>query len=267
MNLVQMRQKYEQGGYAQLSATARVCQDLILSKIAASLVKDNVAVKGGILMCSLSRNARRATQDIDLDFIRYSISDDSIRRFLQKLSEVDDVTVTVVGDIEELSQQDYKGKRTYIELSDGTNTFRTKLDLGVSTNLSDEQQECFFDVAHSDDGVYLLANPMEQIFAEKLTSLLKHGIRSTRFRDLYDMYYLGHRDDFDKGKFASYIDILVFGNPDMRESDMGTVLSRIERTVTNKDYLQRMKTSRRDWIGKSPEEVTNWLLQFLREFI
>ena len=140
MDLAQMRQAYEQDGYTQLNATARVCQNVVLAKVAASSLKKNVTVKGGILMCSLSGDARRATQDIDLDFIRYSISDEAIRLFVQKLSEADNsITVKVVGDIEELSQQDYKGKRAHIELSDGKSTFRTKLDLGVNSSLSPEQ--------------------------------------------------------------------------------------------------------------------------------
>jgi hypothetical protein len=40
----------------------------------------NATIKGGVVMRSLSKNARRAMQDIDLDFIRYSISDESIRQ-------------------------------------------------------------------------------------------------------------------------------------------------------------------------------------------
>ena len=36
----------------------------------------------------------------------------------------------------------------------------------------------------------LLINTKEQIFVEKLSSLLKHGIRTTRYKDVYDFYYL-----------------------------------------------------------------------------
>ena len=66
-------------------------------------------------MRSISGNARRATQDLDLDFIRYSISDDSIRRFVEKLDCIDGLTIKLVGDIIELNHQDYKGKRMDME--------------------------------------------------------------------------------------------------------------------------------------------------------
>ena len=35
-------------------------------------------------MRSISKDARRATQDMDIDFIRYSLGDDSIRQFIKK---------------------------------------------------------------------------------------------------------------------------------------------------------------------------------------
>lgn len=176
-------------GYSCLNATARVCQDVILSKLAASGMRDRVTVKGGVLMCALSGSGRRATQDIDLDFVRYPMTDASIRSFVSALSNLGDgVTVRIAGEIEELSQQDYKGRRVNLKVSDGRSTFDTKLDLGVHASAAMEQDELWFDVAHRQEGVCLLANSKEQVFAEKLKSLLRHGIRTapeTRFMERF----------------------------------------------------------------------------------
>ena len=195
MNLSELRARYErEEGYSRLNATARVCQDVILAKLASSGMRDWVTVKGGVLMCALSGSSRRATQDIDLDFVRYPMTDASIRSFVSALSSLDDgVAVRIAGEIEELSQQDYKGRRVNLKISDGRSTFDTKLDLGVHASAVMEQDELWFDVAYRQEGVCLLANSKEQVFVEKLKSLLRHGIRSTRYRDLYDMYYIGHR--------------------------------------------------------------------------
>ena len=67
----------------------------------------NVTIKGGVVMRSLTGNVRRATQDMDLDFIRYSLSESSIREFIEKLNCLDGITITIAGDIEELSQQEH----------------------------------------------------------------------------------------------------------------------------------------------------------------
>ena len=264
MDLNEMRARYErEEGYSRLNATARVCQDVILSKLAASSMRDRVTVKGGVLMCALSGSSRRATQDIDLDFVRYPMTDASIRSFVSALSNLGDgITVRIAGEIEELSQQDYRGRRVNLKISDGRSTLDTKLDLGVHASATMEQDELWFDVAHRQEGVCLLANSKEQVFAEKLKSLL-HGIRSTRFRDLYDMYYIGHRRDLDRERLARYIDEAIVEDRDMWDESIEDVVRRVERTLSNRRFLARMKSSHRDWIGRSAEEVARWLPGFL----
>lgn len=73
MNLRQMMERYYEEGLTRDLASARVCQDIVLKAIAASPLSRNVTVKGGIVMRSLTNNNRRATRDIDLDFIHYSM--------------------------------------------------------------------------------------------------------------------------------------------------------------------------------------------------
>lgn len=215
-------------------------------------------------MCALSGSSRRATQDIDLDFVRYPMTDASIRSFVFALSSLDDgVAVRIAGEIEELSQQDYKGRRVNLKISDGRSTFDTKLDLRVHASAVMEQDELWFDVAYRQEGVCLLANSKEQVFVEKLKSLLRHGIRSTRYRDLYDMYYIGHRGDLDRERLRRYINEEIVDNQDMWDENVEDVVRRVERTLSNRQFLARMKSSHRDWIGKSADEVTQWLPGFL----
>lgn len=65
-------------------------------------------------MHSKTGNVRRATQDLDIDFIRYSLADDSIDYFIQKLNCLEGIIINRKGKIEELKQQNYHGKRVYI---------------------------------------------------------------------------------------------------------------------------------------------------------
>ena len=48
-----------------------------------------------------SGEARRAMQNMDLDFIRYSLRDDSIRSFISRLNCLDGVAIQIAGEIEE----------------------------------------------------------------------------------------------------------------------------------------------------------------------
>lgn len=123
----------------------------------------------------LAKDSRRATQDIGFDFIDYSLSDEAIRAFLDKISS-EEFKLEITGDIEELRQQDYHGKRVLIQITDVEGTIiRTKMDIGVHKNFSLEQDEYCFDIAYLDDGPTLLINSKEQMFTEKLRSILKFG--------------------------------------------------------------------------------------------
>ena len=77
MNLQEEIEKIKKEGYNEANAEARLCQDIILKAISESSLRRNVTIKGGVVMRNLSGSVRRATQDIDLDFIKYSISDES----------------------------------------------------------------------------------------------------------------------------------------------------------------------------------------------
>lgn len=265
MDLREIRRSYERSGYNALNATARTCQDVVLDRIARSSMSRNVAIKGGVLMCAISGSKRRATQDIDLDFLSYPISDEGVKRFIEALSNVDDdIDIRIKGPIEELSQQDYKGKRVYAQISDGRSTFDTKLDLGVHAKLDLEQEERWFDIAQSDEGVSLLANSKEQMFAEKLKSFLLHGIRSTRYRDLHDMYYIGHMDSLDRPLLAQCIHSLIIDDEGMWDEDLDAVADRASHTLNSKLFLTRMKNSSRAWTTAKPADIAAWLPKFIR---
>jgi hypothetical protein len=257
--------QYRSEGYPGLLASSTACQDVLLSKIAASSLNQNVTIKGGVLMHSMSNSKRRATRDFDLDFIRYSLSEESIDQFLAILDSVDDgISIKRVGAIEDLAQQDYNGKRVNILIGDGTRTITTKLDIGVQADLDIEQRDFYFDISGQEESVCLLANSKEQIFGEKLTSLLKWGIATTRFKDIHDFYYLGHQSDFSKELLETYLTKWVYNSSiaklTMRnDSDIKDALSNI---LNDEIFRRNFATSRDKWLDINDDEAIDWLICF-----
>ena len=129
MNLYDEIEKIKASGYSEQNAQSKLGQDIVLKAIADSGMAQNATIKGGVVMRSISGNARRATQDLDLDFIKYSISDKSIRKFVEKLDCIDGLSIKINGKILELNHQDYKGKRIFISVTDteGTIIYKTKI--------------------------------------------------------------------------------------------------------------------------------------------
>ena len=182
MNVREEAEKLKSKGYNEDDANARICQDIILKGIAASGLSRSVTIKGGVVMRNISHNDRRATQDADLDFIKYSISDDSITEFLRKIESTIGVNITIKPPIATLKHKDYQGKRVFITITDDYgNTLESKLDIGVHKDLDIKQEEYCFDICFQKDGASLLMNSKEQILTEKLKSFLRFGTRSTRY--------------------------------------------------------------------------------------
>ncbi len=262
INIQKLIEEAMKNGYKGDNASAKVCQDIVLKAIATSSLSRNVTIKGGVVMRSKTNNVRRATQDLDIDFIRYSLADESIDVFIQKLNCLQGIRIKRTGQIEELRQQDCSGKRVFVVIEDGEgNRIRSKIDFGVHNRLELKQEEYCFDIAYDDEGASLLINSDEQMFAEKLRSLLKFGPLSTRFKDVYDMYYL--KDTVDKKKLLAALDTYIFSDNSMREKDGMDMSKRLRFTFNDKIYLKSLDTSDKRWVDDDIHEIANGLIGFV----
>ena len=111
INIQKLIEEANENGYHGDKASAKVCQDIVLKALSIGPLSRNVTIKGGVVMRSKTNNVRRATQDLDIDFIKYSLADESIDAFISKLNCLDGIKISRLGKIEELKQQDYSGKQ------------------------------------------------------------------------------------------------------------------------------------------------------------
>ena len=264
MDIYEAVNKYIKSGYSEGDAIPKVAQDIVLLKIGNSKYSKNITVKGGVVMHNISKDMRRATRDMDIDFIKYSIEDKSIREFIKELNNTDDgIKIKITGKIEPLHHQDYDGKRVYIQLTDKNKySISSKLDIGVHKYFDIEQDEYFFDFNIIDESVSLLINSKEQIIVEKLKSLLKFGITSTRFKDIFDFYYLINNENLDKDKLIKYISILIFQDENMREHSIEDISKRLSSILNNSRFQSRINTANNNWLEMPIENVTGSILDY-----
>lgn len=263
MNLINEIDKIINEGYNEANAEARLCQDILLKAISDSSLNKNITVKGGVVMRNLSKSARRATQDIDIDFIRYSISDESIHSFISKLNQIKGIIITLIPPIKELNHQDYSGKRIIVKISDEFNNhIDGKIDIGVHKDLDIEQEEFCFDICFQDDGASLLMNSKEQIITEKLKSLMRFLTRNTRYKDVFDIYYL--KDTADTSKLMKCMTKYIFEDDTLMVNNIDDVIFRLQTIFSDVNYIKSIERSKKNWLEIDTTEILSKDLEFFQ---
>lgn len=256
--------KYVKIGHFFKNAQNLAAEEITLNKIASSSLAEHVTLKGGIVMFNLTKNYRRVTQDIDFDFIRYSINEVSIKSFVNKLNSIKDgISVFIDDKIEPLHQEDYQGVRVHLILQDvKSHKLKIKLDIGIHTYSAIEQERIIFTFVNSDKAISMKVNPPEQIFIEKLISLARLGPISTRYKDIYDLYYLINNQLLDIKKVKNFLE-LFFSSSKRKPNDINELVNSIIDTFDNQNFAKEASEPTFKWIDVDYEAVKLKIISFI----
>ena len=250
-------------GYRLPDAQAKVAHDAVLYAMYKCGFKKNGTIKGGVVMCEITKDIRRTTMDLDMDFIGYSISDRSINRFIARLAKASGYRIQIFGTIVELKQDDYRGKRMFLSVSDGSikKPLMTKVDVGVHSRREIRQVECAFAALDGERSKTLFANSKEQIFAEKFLSLLRHGFLSTRGKDIYDMFYLMDKVNFRRLRMLVATLITHNRKCPIREPDR--IVEFVSEVFENRRFVRMLSSPDSNWLQLPIQKVTSELIKFI----
>lgn len=92
----------KEAGYSPRKAEAKIAHDIVLKAIEDAGFHDKVTIKGGVVMSGITDAVRRATLDMDVDFLGYSLGDTSIRRFVQRLNRAAECEIRLDGEVQGL---------------------------------------------------------------------------------------------------------------------------------------------------------------------
>lgn len=262
--------EYIKDGYTRNYAISKVCQDIIINRIYNSKYSNKITIKGGVVMFHLTQNIRRATIDIDIDMdlINMSIATDNIVNIfmeLGKLDNIDGFKLEIDKDkIEDLSHQDYHGKRLTVTMSDNYNkSYSIKLDIGVHKHIDILQDTLVLDTKIIDGNISFLVNPKEQIFVEKLAPLLKFGPLSTRYRDIFDLYWLVTKGNLDKKLINNYMKILIL-DTDVEINSKEDVSNIINLVLSDNMFIQNLSNNN-NWTGQSISNILEKIKKYIIE--
>lgn len=184
-------------------ALQRYFAERFLERISKSAYAAHLAIKGGTLMGELLGIAQRTTMDIDATIIGIAADEAVIANAVKEIAAIDigDGIVFAVdparpGVIEK--DDDYGGYSIGMIASLGTIQLPIGIDITYGDVITPAAERR--DVVGLLDGsvrIPVLAYTVETLIAEKLQTVLKRGVASTRPRDLYDLHMLAERRSFD----------------------------------------------------------------------
>lgn len=102
------------------------------------------------------------------------------------------------------------------------------------------------------------------MFSEKLRSLLRFGPISTRYKDIFDMYFLKDKINMEKLKIC--LDSYIYSDPKMHEKNGSDIVRRLNIAFKNKMYLKYLNTTDKKWLDEDLDIILNELLKFAETF-
>ena len=226
------------------------CQEEFLRRLAASRYAENLVLKGGLFIYTLTNFESRATVDIDFLLRQLPGTIEDIKRMVDEIIAVDSgndfITFSSRG-FEMISpQRKYKG--VSFQLVGQIKNTRTPFDVdfGVGDVIVPTSQKRTIPVQLTGfDVPEVLTYSLESTIAEKFDALLQRLELTSRMKDIYDIYYLSSMFDFDGRALKQAVFETLQNRGTAYEKDS---FDRVIALADNKDiqvrwrqYLRRLK--------------------------
>ncbi len=176
--------------------------ECFLSRLSVSEYKDKFVIKGGMLIAAIVGLDTRSTMDLDTTLRNLPLTEEKIKEAVNLICEIDmqDDVSFVVKSIEPIRKDDIYGGYC-VRLDAVYDTIITPLSIDVSTGdvITPEAVKYEFSGIFDEDiRISLWGYNIETVIAEKVETILRRGVFTTRPRDYYDVYILGTTQKYDK---------------------------------------------------------------------
>lgn len=176
----------------------------VLMRLEKSEYKDNIILKGGVLLSSIIGNDLRTTKDIDATLKGLPLTIEMVEEIFKEILSIDikdNVYFELVSIKDIRITDEYGGFRLNIK---GTfYKIRTNFFIEITTGdiITPREIKYKYSSIFEDKKINIMAYTMETIIAEKFESIISKNITTTRAKDFYDLYMLidNHKDEIDNG--------------------------------------------------------------------
>ena len=164
-----------------------------IERISLSNYRENIIVKGGLLISSIVGLESRTTMDIDMTVKGKTVDEMSILSIIRKISniKIDDGVLFEVVNINEIREIDeYLGYRISLIANMPPMKIPLKLDITTGDKIIPKEVNYSYPLMFENRSVSITAYNLETILSEKIETIISRGNLNTRMRDFYDGYIL-----------------------------------------------------------------------------
>lgn len=183
----------------------------VLMRLEKSKYRDNIILKGGVLLSSIIGEDIRTTKDIDATLKSLPLNIDSIRNIFEEILSIDiddNINFEIVNIKDIRLEDEYGGFRINVK---GTfDKIRTNFFIEITTGdvITPREIKYKYNSIFEDKKINIMAYTIETIIAEKFESIISKNITTTRAKDFYDLYMLmnKHKNDINNKNLVKAIE-------------------------------------------------------------
>lgn len=200
--LARLKNKAKETGRSYQLCMQLFCQEEFLRRLEKSEYAENLVLKGGLFIYSLTDFDSRVTVDVDFLLRKIPNTPEQLKIILEEIIAVDTGNDFVTFEIKDIAPIAVAKKYAGIGASIIARIKNTKtpfsIDFGVGDIIVPKQEKRKIPTQLSDfDAPMVNTYSIETTVAEKIDAILSLMEFSSRMKDYYDIYYLANKFDFD----------------------------------------------------------------------
>lgn len=267
--LARLKNKANESGKSYQLCLQLFCQEEFLRRLEKSKYAENLVLKGGLFIYSLTDFDSRVTVDVDFLLRQIPNTPEQLKAVLEEIIATPTGNDFITFEIKDVAPIAVAKKYAGIGASLVAHIKNTRtpfsIDFGVGDVIVPKQEKRKIPT-QLDDFASPTVNTysLETTIAEKLDAILDLMEFSSRMKDYYDIYYLANKFDFDGGTLTKALkktfenrghsftveqfkQILTFGNDNAMQKKWKAFIRKID-TKTD-DFNTLLKTIKEFLIG------------------
>ena len=265
--LTKLQNKAKETGRSYQLCLQLFCQEEFLRRVSLSKYNENLVLKGGLFIYTLTGFESRVTLDIDFLLRRISNAEQEIKNMVNEIINIDTGNKFITFDVKSISpialHRKYNGLSvSMIGIIKNTKT-PFNIDFGVGDVVVPKAEKRTIPT-QLDNFVKPEINPysLESTIAEKFDAIITRFEFTSRMKDFYDIYYIASNYTFDGRKLQEAIfETLQNRGTDYDKTTFDSIMDLPNFDVVNTRWKAFLKKS------KLPDLNYNFVIEIIQKFL